>query len=155
VAGVYSVLRGRPLDVEVATAARAPLEQVISDDGIARVRERYTVSAPVAGTLARIALHEGDPVEPGTVLARLSPPASPLLDPRARDVAEQRVSSAVDAQRQAEATVERAQAAADQAHRELARTSELSARAAIALAELDRATADARVRDAELASARF
>ena len=69
VAGVYNVTRKRPLDVDVATVTRAPFEQTVVDDGIARVRERYTVSAPVAGTLARIELHEGDMVEPGTVLA--------------------------------------------------------------------------------------
>src|SRR4051812_45201187 len=81
-AGIYNVLRPKPFDVDTATAARAPFEQTIIDDGVARVRERYTVSAPVAGTLARIELHEGDVVEPGAVLARLLPLPSPLLDPR-------------------------------------------------------------------------
>jgi HlyD family secretion protein len=154
-AGVYNVLRTRPLDVDVATAARAPLEQTVVDDGVARVRERYTVSAPVAGTLARIDLHEGDVVEPDAVLARLLPLPSPLLDPRSRDVAEQRLASAIDAQRQAQATVERAQAADEQAQRELARTKALADKAVLPGADLDRAGADARERDAELASARF
>src|SRR3569832_895724 len=155
VAGVFGVFRTQPADVDVATAERAPLEQTVVNDGVTRVRERYTVSAPVAGTLARIDLHEGAVVAPGAVLARLLPLPSPLLDPRAHDVADRRLASAIDAQRQAQATVERAAAAEDEAKRELARTQELSAKAAIPLAELDRAQVEARVRAAELASAQF
>src|SRR5579863_2768485 len=102
VAAVVLAMRPHPLDVDVARVVRAPLDQKVVDEGRARVRERYTVSAPVAGSLARIDLHEGDVVEPGRVLARLLPLASPLLDARSRQVAEQRVASAIDAQRQAE-----------------------------------------------------
>src|SRR5579872_574848 len=107
-AGVFALMRPHPVQVDVATATRAPLEQEVVDEGRARVRERYTVSAPVTGTLARIDLNEGDAVRPGTVLARLLPLASPLLDPRSRQVAEQRLASAVDSQKQAAATVARA-----------------------------------------------
>ena len=154
IAGVVNVLRPRPLEVDVAVAGLAPLEQTVIDDGVARVRERFAVSAPVAGTLARLELHEGDIVEPGAVLARLLPLPSPLLDPRSREVAEQRLAALIDAQRQAAATVARAEIAAEQAHRELGRVQALAGKAAIAIAELDRAGAEARVRDAELASAR-
>ena len=80
--GAALAMRPRPIDVDVAKVARAPLDQKVVGDGRARVRERYTVSAPVAGTLARIDFHEGDVVEPGAVLARLLPLPSPLLDPR-------------------------------------------------------------------------
>src|ERR1700691_5365559 len=155
VGGGVAAMRPRPVDVDVARVVRAPLDQKVIDDGRARVRERYTVSAPVAGTLARIDLHEGDLVEPGTVLARLLPLPSPLLDPRSRDVADQHLASAVDGQREAQATVERAEAAAEEAHRELSRTQQLSRTGAIPASDLDRASTDARVRDAELSSARF
>jgi HlyD family secretion protein len=113
------------------------------------------VSTPVAGTLARIDLHEGDAVEPGTVLARLLPLPSPLLDPRSREVAEQRVASAVDTLRQAQATVERAVAAADQARKSLGQTDLLARKGSIATTQLDQASAESRMRDAELTSARF
>src|SRR5580704_4485324 len=105
--GVVAVMRPHPVDVDVARVTRAPLDQKVIDDGKARVRERYTVSAPVAGTLARIDLHEGDVVEPGAVLARLLPVPSPLLDPGSQKVAEQRLGSAIDVKKQAEATVSR------------------------------------------------
>jgi HlyD family secretion protein len=119
------------------------------------VRERYTVSAAVAGTLARIELHEGDVVEPGTVLARLLPLASPLLDPLSRKGAEQQLASAIDAFEQAQATVTRALIASDQAKRDLARIDALAKQGAIPSVQLDQASADARMRQAELASAGF
>src|SRR5271165_5480248 len=137
VAGVVQAIRPRPVDVDVARAVEAPLEQVVVDDGRARVRERYTVSAPVAGTLARIDLHEGDVVEPGMVLARLLPLPSPLLDPRSRQVAEQRLASAIDTQRQAEATVARAETAEAQAHRDLARVDTLAKEGSLPPSQLE------------------
>jgi HlyD family secretion protein len=154
-AGAFVALRPQPVEVEVAKVARGPLSQTVTDDGRARVRERYTVSAPVAGTLARIDLNEGDRVEPGTVLARLLPLATPLLDPESRKAAEQRVGSAVDGSRQAVATVARAQASAEQARSDLARNERLAEKGALTPAQLDQARVDAHMREAELASARF
>jgi HlyD family secretion protein len=154
-AGVSVALRERPVQVDVARVVRGPLDVTIVNEGRARVRERYIVSAPVAGTLARIDLHEGDVVEPATVLARLLPLPSPLLDPRSRQMAEQRLASAIDTQRQASATVARAETADDEAHRDLARVEALAKQGALPASQLDQAAADARMREAELASARF
>jgi HlyD family secretion protein len=153
--GVVAVMRPHPVDVDVARVTRAPLDQKVIDDGKARVRERYTVSAPVAGTLARIDLHEGDVVEPGAVLARLLPVPSPLLDPGSQKVAEQRLGSAIDVKKQAEATVSRAATAWEQARRDLGKSEELVREGTVAPAQLDQATTDARMREAELSSARF
>jgi len=154
-AGVFFAVRPRPIDVDVARVVRAPLDQKVVDDGRARVRERYTVSAPVAGTLARIDLQEGDVVEPGMVLARLLPLPSPLLDPRSREVAGQRLASSIDTKKQADSTVTRAETASDQAHRDLDRMAALVKEGSLPPAQLEQATADARMREAELASARF
>jgi HlyD family secretion protein len=155
VAGAVVALRPQPVDVDVARVVRAPLEQNILDDGKARIREKYTVSAPVAGTLARIELREGDVVEPGTVVARLLPLASPLLDPESRKAAEQRLASAIDADSQAKASVTRAQAMGDQAKADLVRVESLAKEGSLPTAQLDQARADARARDAELVSATF
>lgn len=155
VAAVVVALRPRALDVDVAPVLRAPLDQKVVSDGRARVRERYTVSAPVAGALARIDLNEGDVVEPGMVVARLLPLPSPLLDPRARQVAEQHLASAVDTQKQSDATVTRAQTALDQARRDQARIEALARDGALPASQLEQAQADARMRQAELASAHF
>ena len=53
-------LRSAPLPVELSTVARGTVQQTVDEDGHTRVRERYTVSAPLAGTLQRITLEEGD-----------------------------------------------------------------------------------------------
>jgi HlyD family secretion protein len=155
IVAVVVAMRPRPVDVEVAPVARAPLEQKVGGDGRARVRERYTVSAPVAGTLARIELHEGDVIEPGAVLARLLPLASPLLDPASRQAAEQHLAAAVDSERQAQTTVTRAEAADAQARRELEQIGTLAKHGAVPISQLEQTTADSRMRAAELASAEF
>jgi HlyD family secretion protein len=155
VGAILFALRPRPVDVDVAPVVRAPLDQTVVDDGRARVRERYTVSAPVVGALARIELNEGDVVEPGMLVARLLPLPSPLLDPRARQVAEQHLAATIDTQLQTGATVTRAEAALDQARRELARVESLAKDGAVTASQREQATDDARMREAELASARF
>ena len=66
-------LRPAPIDVEMAQAERGPLQVVIEAEGKTRVRERFVVSAPVAGRLARLTLEPGDAVERGDIVARLDP----------------------------------------------------------------------------------
>lgn len=146
IAGVVLAVRPHPVDVDVVRVRRAPLDQKVVDEGRARVRERYTVSAPVAGTLARIDLHEGDVVEPGMVLARLLPLASPLLDPRSRQVAEQRLAAAIDSQKQTEATVARAETASSQGERDRARMETLASHGSVSVSQAEQSAADARMR---------
>lgn len=99
------------VEVDVVRVERGPMQVTIDEDGETRVRERFVVSAPVAGRLERIELEPGDPVVRGkTVVARLTPAAAPLLDPRARA----ELAAAVEAARAAvgQAQAERARAAA-------------------------------------------
>ena len=48
-------LQPRPVAVEVAAVAEGPFEQTIVDDGKTRVRERYVISAPLAGRVSATA----------------------------------------------------------------------------------------------------
>ncbi|MGB7540888.1 MAG: efflux transporter periplasmic adaptor subunit, partial [Burkholderiales bacterium] len=75
-------LRPQPIAVEVAQVRRGAFEQTVSDDGKTRVRDRYVVSAPLAGRVERIALKAGDPVVEGQVVAVLTPAAPAFLDAR-------------------------------------------------------------------------
>ena len=70
-----------------ATVARGPLEVVFQEEGKTRIKERYVVAAPVAGTVRRIMLQPGDAVQAGQTLAEVDAGASSLLDPRARSQA--------------------------------------------------------------------
>ena len=55
----------RPLEVETAAVAEGPFEATVDEDARTRLRDRYVVSAPLAGRLDRIALREGDVVAAG------------------------------------------------------------------------------------------
>ena len=56
---------------ETALVERGRFEQVVEEDGVTSIRERYTVLSPVSGVLERVQLHAGDSVGTGAVLARV------------------------------------------------------------------------------------
>jgi HlyD family secretion protein len=144
-----------PVPVDVTTVRRGPLQAVVEEDGRARVKDRYIVSAPLTGSLARIELEPGDSVKQGDVLARLVPLLPPLLDERTRSTTQAQLAAALAAQRQVSAQVERAEAAAKFAKADAERLAGLEQRGAIAPAELERAQLAARTAQAELESLRF
>ncbi len=85
----------RPAPVDLGTVTRGPMMITLDEEGETRVRERYSVSAPVAGRVLRIELEPGDPVRAGeTVLAIFQPARPTLLDARGRAEAEARVRAA-------------------------------------------------------------
>ena len=70
----------KPIPVETAEASVAELVVEVVEEGCTRVKDRYVVSAPLAGTLARIELDPGDDVTEGDVVAHIQPVLSPLMD---------------------------------------------------------------------------
>lgn len=152
---VVVAVRPRPVEVDLAELRSGTLEVWVEEDGRARVKDRFVVSAPTAGTLARLDRHAGDAVEAGAVLARIQPLAPMLLDARSKAEAQARVAAAAAAEAQARATVDRAALAAQQAEQERARLQALAQAGAAAPADLDRAAFEARWRAEELRSARF
>lgn len=115
VGAIALALRPRPVDVEVARVVRGHFEASIVEDGKTRVRERYTIAAPVAGTLLRIGLKAGDTVPAGTAVASILPNLTPLLDARARQEAEHRLGAAEAAKARTAALMVQAEATATQA----------------------------------------
>lgn len=82
----------RPEPVEIAEVTTGPISVTLDEEGETRVRERFVVSAPVAGRLLRIELEPGDPIVAGeTVLAIFQPRDPTPLDPRSRAEAEAEV----------------------------------------------------------------
>lgn len=148
-------LRAPPIPVETAEVRQGLFEQTIDDDGKTRVRERYVVSAPVAGRLARVRVKVGDAVRAGAAVAELSPGAPAMIDARtARELAE-RVGAAQASFEQARAKVARAEAAFEQAQTDVARQTQLQGDGFVAIAALDQAQLAARVQGKELEAARF
>lgn len=148
-------LRPRPVPVDLAVARRGPLVAAIDESGITRIKDRFEISAPVTGSLMRIALEPGDRVEEGDVIAQITPLSSPLLDERARAETEARLGAALSAQGQAQALSSRARAAEQLARRDLDRLRSLVRSGAAAAHELEQAEFNVRMRAEELASAQF
>jgi HlyD family secretion protein len=152
---VYA-FRPRPVEVDVAEVARGPLQVTVDEDGRTRIRERYIVSAPLAGRLQRIRLRAGDEIEAGdTVLASIAPTDPALLDARAQAESEARVRAAEAALERADPQVEAARAALQFAESDLARTRRLHERNAASRDEVERAELLYRTRTQELRSAQF
>ncbi len=145
-------LRPSRVPVETAAATRGPLLVTVDEDGETRVHHRYVLSAPAAGRLERVGLHVGDPVEPGDVVARITPLP---LDPRGREQAEAQLRSVEAAKREADAQVSRARAALEDARRTLARKERLAAAELLPADELDTARTEVRTLASELDAARF
>jgi HlyD family secretion protein len=153
--GALLALRPRPAPVDVAPAVRAPLVVAVEESGMTRVRDRFVVSAPVSGRMARLPLEEGDRVTEGERLLQVAPSASPLLDQRTRAEAEARLGAALSAEGQVRAQEARARAARALAEQELARVRQMAAKGAVTARALDQATFEARMRADELSSAEF
>ena len=86
---VAAALWPQRIEVDTAPVVSGPMEVTIDEEGETRVRERFTVSAPVSGRLLRIDLEPGDAVVAGkTVVARLAPAAAALLDVILREAEE-------------------------------------------------------------------
>ncbi len=152
---VVWMLRPQPISVETAQVARGAFEQTVSDDGKTRVRERYTVSAPLGGRVERIRLKSGDPVEEGQPVALIQPSAPAFLDARtARELAE-RVGAAEAQQLRAKAEVARARAQRDQATADVDRTAKLAQGGFVAAAAREQAELALRTAERGLEAARF
>jgi HlyD family secretion protein len=112
--------------VEVGTVGRGPLVVTIDEEGTTRVRERFVVSAPVAGRVLRIELEPGDRVKRGQIVASVRAEIPPLLDPRARAEGEAAVEAARASLGRAKAESERARATLQLARRDLERYKDLA-----------------------------
>ncbi len=62
-----------PQMVDVAHVQVGPLQVTVDELGETRSHDRFVLSAPVAGRLERMALHDGDPVQDQQLLARIAP----------------------------------------------------------------------------------
>ena len=119
-------LRPQAVAIETAEVVRGTFEQTVSDDGKTRVRERYVVSAPLAGRLERIALRAGDTVEKDQVLALLTPTAPAFLDARTSRELQGRIGAVQALHARARAETAKSAAQRDQAQADLERQARLA-----------------------------
>ena len=129
----------RPVTVEAAPVLQGRYEQAIEEDGRTRLKDRYTVSAPVAARVMRIALREGDRVAAGEPVAVLLPVLSAMVDERSAREAAARHQAATANVARAAARIARTQVAADEAQLELHRTEKLAREGFLSSSRLDSA----------------
>ncbi len=127
----------RPVEVEVAEATVGRFETTIDEDARTRLRDRFVVSAPLAGRLQRITLREGDAVAAGDAVATLMPVMSPMLDERTLREQQARIGAAEAGLRRAATRIEAAKVALEQARVELRRTEQLAQQGFVAPARIE------------------
>jgi HlyD family secretion protein len=128
--------------VDIATVTRAPLAVAVEEEGKTRVRDRYVVSAPIAGYVRRVELRAGEAVRAGQALAVIEPSRSATLDPRAQAQAEAQVKAAEAAAAAAQENARAAAAQSDLARQELTRTDSLRQQNFISQQAQDRARSE-------------
>lgn len=126
------------LRVDLATASIGPMRITVEAEGVTRVRDPYLVTAPIAGTLARVSVEVGDAATRGaSVLAEIRPAEPALLDARSRAQAEAAVTEAKAAVQAASANLARAEAGLAFARSDHARNTELAARGTVSSRTLE------------------
>ena len=121
VCAIVAGLWPKPTPVETAKVSVGILRATVDEEGKTRIKDRFVISAPVAGQLRRIPWKAGDSMRSGeTVVAVIEPLAPTLLDARSRLLAEAQRDTAA-------ANVEKARIAHELAASELKRFQKLSA----------------------------
>jgi HlyD family secretion protein len=132
-------LRGPALLVETGTVASGPFSLTFQEEGKTRLKHRYLVSAPVAGTIRRIALEQGDAVKAGQVVAELEPQTSALLDPGNRARTQAEAASATSAVKAAQDRVAAARAMEQMARKDFDRQRALRQQGLVSQTQLEAA----------------
>lgn len=148
-------LQPQPPTVDIARVERGPLEVTIDEAGRARVIDRFTIAAPLAGNLTRIDLHPSDVVTADQPVAFILPTAAPLLDDVARASTEARLATARAQRESARFAITRARETVAFAERETGRRRTLVESGAAPARELELAELDERTRRDEVTSLEF
>jgi HlyD family secretion protein len=146
-----------PVDADLAEVTRGSIRETVDQEGKTRIRERYIVSAPLAGRLSRIDLDNGDQVKAGeTIIASIEPRDPELLDARARKQAEANVEAAESRVKRTAPLLEEAVANYEYSEAELKRVRQAKAQApgAVTQSEIENLEMMVRTRSALVRSAR-
>ena len=144
----------KPLTVEVASVTQGRFERAVQEYGKTRVRQRYIVSAPLAGRVDRVLLNQGDSVKQGDTVALLRPMVPALLDERTLGEQAAHVSVMAASLARSVANVGRAKAAEDQAQAELKRSEALARQGFVSPSQNESGRLTLRLRLQETESAR-
>lgn len=146
----------KPIVIETGVVTTSGLTVTVLEEGKTRVRNRYTVAAPLAGTMQRIPLKPGDTVKANeTLLTRIESISAPLLDPRARLQAEAAVSLQQASQQRAQQALDAARTALTRAESERDRITKENSAGMISVSEREQIIAEASIKAAEVRAMEF
>jgi HlyD family secretion protein len=134
----FWTLARRPVVVEVATVRRGLFVESVLNEGKTRLLDRYVVTAPLAGMLARPSLRAGDAIDASTVIAVISPNFAALDDPRTKHILTERLGVAEASRQRADAAAQAARARFTQAQVDLDRSQTLLAKGVAPLSRKER-----------------
>lgn len=132
-------LRPSPSPVSSAEVISGRFIESVDEEGRTRLRDTYTLSAPIAGYLQRVQPEPGDEVELGQRLFQLEPSPAAALDARSLEQARENLAAARARHQTARANLETVDADARFAQNEYQRFSELHERGLVPTAEMERA----------------
>ena len=144
----------KPVSVDLVKVSRGSFKVTVEEEGKTSVRDRFILSAPVAGFKRRIKLDVGDRVQKGQTLVELEPLKSNLLDPRSRAAAQAAVSSAEASLRVEEERARAATADKEYAEKNFGRVKKLHDGGYVAKDALEQAETGAKRTEANLLSAK-
>jgi HlyD family secretion protein len=144
----------KSLTVEVAKVTEGRFERAVQEYGKTRVRDRYVVSAPLAGRVGRVLLKQGDQVTQGDTVALLWAMTPAMLDERARAEQTAHVGAMSAAVARTQANMGSALAAMNQAQSDLTRSEALAKQGFVSPNQNETGRLTLRLRTQELESAR-
>ncbi len=149
-------LRTQPVAIDLAKVTSGPMRVTVDEEGKTRIRERYTVVAPLTGQMRRIELKPGDAVRPGHTILTIIEAADPaLLDARTVITSKARVNSAKASKDHTGQMLNRAKVAVDFADLEYNRTKTAFDNRGSSDQSLKEAEMVLRTKQAELKAAQF
>lgn len=135
---IYWLLQPRAILVDTAPVVSETFTAIVEEDGRTRVRDRFTVSAPLSGRIPRTTLREGDPVKIGQLITTITPNVPPLIEPRSRQELEERLGAAQAALEEASALKERADVLLSRVRTDFERSAQLQKKGVVSVAQLER-----------------
>ena len=150
-AALVLALRPKPVAVDIAVAAVSQMRVTVDADAVTRVRQPFSITAPVSGLVERLDVRAGDEVRAGDPIATIATPPVHSTDRRA---AQARVDAARAATMQFAVQLSQAELTLAQAQRDDARARQLLQAGAIADRDAELAALTVVSRRAELGAVR-
>ncbi|MEE2024942.1 efflux RND transporter periplasmic adaptor subunit [Alkalimonas mucilaginosa] len=131
-------LRPAAVQVSISEIQSGYFAETLADEGKTRLRDTYTISAPIDGYLHRVEFEPGDAVQAGQPLLTLEPAPTPALDARSLEQAREQLSAAKARLLAAEASFDSSEQERRYAEQEYQRHQGLQQQGVISATQLER-----------------